>query len=189
MRLFFHLICVSFFSYTSALHNLENSQTFPLTDADHFLIYYAFADSALEEPLKEEMINQLKKFGAVFSGDDTKLTKQQKDKKYQVGLPILDIIVSPIIEESNEFSDFYKKLPIVEIRIKVKTGVQLIENGSQIPAVVWEGHRYISTMRDKDKFIEKAAKSLNILLDKFKIDYQKANPSKDEKKPQFYLYY
>ena len=180
MHLFFTLIGMIVFSCALA-------QTSSLTNAENFLIYYVFADKTLEKPLKAEMINHLKKFGVVFSGDDNELTEQQKENKYKAG-PVLNVIVSSICEDSDGLSNSYKKLPVIELSLKVKAGIQIIESGSRIPGVIWEDHRYINTINDKEKFVQKAIKSLNDLLDKFQVDYQEANPSKNGKQPQFYLY-
>ncbi len=188
MRLFLVLIMLVFASKGAASNQFEKYHASPLIDTDNFLIYYVFADSALEEPLKKEMINHLKEFGIVYPGDDNKLTKEQKEMKYKIGQPILNVIVSSIIEESTEVPSSYKTLPVIELTLQVKSGVQVIENGSQIPGIIWEGRRYISSMDNKRKFIEKARKNLGFLLDAFKTDYQKTNPNKNEKKPQFYLY-
>jgi hypothetical protein len=172
-----------------AQYNVENSKKLSLTNMDNFLIYYVFANDILEKPLREEMINHLKKIGVVFSGDDAKLTEQQRENKYKIGKPILDVVVSPIVEESNKFSNSYKKLPVIELSLKVKADVQLIENGSRIVGIIWEDHRYISTMYDKKQFIQTAIESFDELLSNFKVEYEKANPPKDSKKPQFYLYF
>lgn len=151
----------------------------PLSNQDNFIIYYAFADKKLEPLLKKTMISSFQKIGSVYRpGED----------KYKTDGIIIYVIVTPLIEKFSDLASDYKELPVFELSLKVMARVEVLSNGSQIPGIIWEKVQFIGAASKKKKFAQTAVKTLNSILDAFIIDYHKANPAKNGKSPQFFLY-
>jgi hypothetical protein len=165
----------------------STTQIHPLANEDTFVVFYAFANQDLEAPLKKEMIKYLEKIGTVYSSDDGKLSDTQKKDKYKTGGMMINIVATPLVEE-NTPTDAYQELPVVELLLQVRSGVEILENGSKIPCTIWENEKFIGSISDKKAMNQKAIKAMSLILDSFIKDYQKANPSKQRKKPQFFLY-
>ncbi len=163
---------------------LSQPKSSPLSNENVFVVYYVFADQALEPLLKETMIEYLEKIGSVYSSD-AQLSAKQKEEKYKAGGVMMNIIATPIVEENSSGA---KELPVVEFNIAIRGGVEVLSNGSHIPCTIWENGKFISTKADQDEFRKKAVKTLRSMLDSFISDYKRANPAKKTQQPQFFLY-
>jgi len=161
-------------------------ETSPLLNEDDFVIFYAFSVEKLAAPLKEAMIKHFEKLGTVYLADDSKLTEKQKKEKYRIGGGMLQVIATPIIEESlSPLGPDHKVLPVVELSLKVTGGVESLSNECKFCCSIWENTKFISANTDNRMLTQNAVRSLENILDAFIADYQLANPGK---KPHFYLY-
>jgi hypothetical protein len=183
--------------------NPVKTETISLMNAENFLIFPVFAYN-LKAPLMEEMVHSLQMIGNVYPGNDHLLTEEQLEEKYKTGTPILNIVGLPIIEKTNssdapedpfeEEEDYssitYKRLPVIELSLRMLTGPKIIIGNDHImPGIIWEKQKFIGEIADQEALTNKAVKTLNGILDNFKRDYQKANPSRNEKKkPQFFIF-
>jgi len=193
MRLYTLLLIVLIFCRSAIAEINEQSTVLkanipPLFNNDNFVVYYVFADKNLEIPLKEIMIKDFQKIGAVYLGDDNKLTEKQKEDKYKTGGMIINVIATPIIEENSNSTSDYKKLPAIELSLKVSGGVEVLANGSLLPCTIWGKEKFVGTMSDKKTFVEKTVKAMDSILNAFIKDYKEANPTDKGEKPQFFLY-
>ena len=197
---FYLLLCFSLiFSQGNTLETTQSNKpkeaeyaskikTLPLAKEDRFAIYYN-AEEPLNAALKETMIKHFQKIGAVYHSDDSKLSEKQKEDKYRPGGMIIEISASQIVEENGSSSSKCTKLPVVEVNMKVVGGVEILQNGSQLPGVLWEKEKFIGVASEKKELVKKAVKVLDSMLDSFSNEYQRANPTPESKKPQFFFYY
>lgn len=154
-----------------------------LFNENRFTIFYAFEDEALNAALKDTLIEYFQRLGTVHLGDDTKLSKLQKEDKYRPGGMIIEVSASQINEGTSN-----DKLPVFEISLKVIAAAQLLENDSRKTVVIWEKERFVGIIKDKKEFIQKATSTTGSILDQFVKDYQSANPKGDGKKPEFFFF-
>jgi hypothetical protein len=162
---------------------LPVNQVSPFTDQNRFVVMNFFAEDSLKDAFKKTLINHLQQLGTVFVNDDKSLSEKEKENKYRPGGMIIEIVASNVYEEDQKT----KELPVVEIKMKIVSGVEVLENKSQVPGIIWEEEKFIEIGTDRNCYTKKALATMNTILDKFVEDYEKANAKMGEKKPKFYL--
>ena len=164
-----------------------SKESMSLQGEDNFVVYYVFADKDLENPLKEIMVTSLKKIGAVYPGDDSKLSQKEKEAKAKKG-GMLEIVFAPLVEENPQDPSKSTTLPVVELSFKVLGAVDVLKSGSKQVCTIWEREKFIGTTSEKKEIKEKVMKTFKVIMNEFIQSYQKANSSSDKAKVQFFLY-
>lgn len=168
---------------------VSKNESEKMIPSDSFLVYYVFENPTLNESFKQEMVRQLKKLGPVFETADDLLSETEKLAKYQTGQPILEVIVSSLIEESvKNGSKSHRKLPVFEVTLRQVEGIETVNNHRKIAAAIWQKSLYVEDVKDPKELSKKVISALDSIFESFFTEYRSSSSLADSNRPKFFLY-
>lgn len=187
MLLFVCCCGLSVFAAEQTVVQAEKKESLPLQDEGNFVVYYAFSDKDLEVSLKKIMVRSLESLGTVYSGDDSKLSKKEKEEKAQKGA-MIEIVATNLIEESSQDPLKYTTLPVIELSFKASSEVEILKSGHKQGCSIWEREKFLGSTLDQKELKVKITKAFEVMMQEFVQSYQKANPSSKKTEVKFFLY-
>lgn len=127
--------------------------------------------------IEEVLISSFEKYGTVLSSNN-KLTKKDEIKKND-GNVFLIIDIKNIKDANSQ-----NYLPVLHISVHLFEEARLLENNKEFICETWKMDEFLQEFDRQEDTNAKVIEILQSILDKFKIEYLRANP---QEKPVFFL--